>query len=51
MTTPSLLLRVRPPVFSPSDQLRGLCLVIMTIDHVGLFPSVLDVITGQSGCG
>jgi hypothetical protein len=30
------------------DQLRGLCLVVMTIDHIGLFPSLLEIFTGRS---
>src|SRR5206468_9667251 len=29
------------------DQLRGLCLAIIVIDHVNLFPSLLEFITGR----
>lgn len=29
------------------DQLRGLCLAIIIVDHVGLFPTVFEVFTGR----
>lgn len=30
------------------DQLRGLCLVIIMIDHPGLFPSLLEIFSGRT---